>query len=211
MKIIKKIKLICFFLFTVSNCGKVTSYKIEDCEGEFSCVGEKPLIWSENNDIQLKLGKNLPQYYRDAVQEAASTYNDEIFDNSRKFLMNVEANDSYVENHSALNSDGINGIYYVGGHWPYASVHPGAKAITLTRFGSNKEIVEADILFKGGEYTTVSSINLWVYILALHELGHVLGRNHASENNSIMYPVVSSDHRVEPFSTQDVQSFKLHY
>lgn len=93
----------------------------------------------------------------------------------------------------ATGSDGRNSIVWVERGWQNMAFHPpkGALAVTISTFDFDAgEIVDSDIHFNG-EYFDWAAVDsdreadkVDVQSIATHEIGHLLGLNHSSENPS---------------------------
>ena len=173
---------------------------------------------------------------RPAVAAAASTYNS-IFENTQISvdMKNFTAPDFHGDPKS-VSGDGINGIYWVTGDWPWKDDKNHSDAMTVVSFDDNG-VVEADIYFRAGSFDLSStepsmaiaaegahpvnysvfadlqatSASVWINLLAVHEFGHVLGRVHTDDQTSIMYPSVGHAHVYSPMGESDFDKFSQAY
>lgn len=66
--------------------------------------------------------------------------------------------------------------------------------------------------FQSGFSTSNSSVDAQLlYVIAVHEFGHVLGRVHNQNSDSIMQPVIGLDFLSAPFQTYDRSMFSKFY
>ncbi len=103
--------------------------------------------------------------------------------------------------------------------------------MTVVRFNQGS-IVEADVYFRARSYASraeiwattsenrasrlpeshretkledMSAQDRWLYLIAVHEFGHALGRAHVHDHDSIMAPAVSMKRLLEPFTNFDLE------
>jgi len=214
-------------------CGRISISDDCECGFYTISGTQKKMHWPDGTKIQMKFDASFPEAQRFAVEAAMDTYNKTLdkttFDlaqsrNSSGDIVWSQEAPAMGENPKKVNGDGINGIYWITEEWPWQKTDPNSDAMTVIQF--NKDgIAEADVYFKAESYgkTTITDekakalfspqegFNIldtdasikWVYLLAAHELGHVLGRTHNDEDHSVMNGSVEFGILANPFSDFD--------
>ena len=207
--------LVVFFL---SACTKQLSlYKC----GEFMCSDGAIIRWNQSS-VEFAFDSSVPEALRNTMTDASTSYDAVILDT--KILIdpsNISA-PHYKSDYASLNEDSINSIYYVSGEWPWTTKIPGSLAVTLTRY-SNDGIIEADVFIKEnaiGDPSKANATSTYYYkYLCAHELGHALGRSHSTNTESLMYPSINFNQKIDTansgirgfFSLFDLQIFDEAY
>jgi hypothetical protein len=207
----------------LAGCGLKKRTVSDQGDGAFytDSSGQR-LHWPEGSKIIFSLSSNFPEEWRSAFEGATGAYND-LFLKLRLEVAPTPNTAPEPKNGdpNSVSGDGVNGVYVLGGVWPWKDKDPHSDAMTVVTF-SDSGIREADIFFRessfstGGTYVagspqTSSSSVQWIYMIAIHELGHALGRVHTDQPDSIMNPTVSISNIAEPFTTWDRQMFSEIY
>jgi hypothetical protein len=219
-------KLSAFLVLILASCADKGTFEVHAC-GEYLCTANGSIIkWNQNN-VEFAFEAHVPQRVREAMESSSSDFNNVLKDNRLIIDQHNNRAPAYSGDPSMHNRDGINGIYYIKGKWPWEDSIKGSLAVTLTRFSANG-IVEADVFIKedinrAETYSTKDSTNQqyfnWVKYISAHELGHALGRSHSKDRSSLMYPSISfmpkiTNHDPQTqdfFSNYDLELFSLAY
>ncbi len=223
--------------FILAACGDTTSSESvsDSCDcGFYTDEAGNLLHWGDGAQIQFHFNRDFPANTRALVATAGDSYNDLLSSTNIDIQMNTNRAPDFGATPDSIAQHGINGLYSVDGAWPWKHSDSHSKAMTIVSFYKGK-IVEADVFFRGEEFPTavsqgapisgglslsakidiLSSSNISsqsVYMLALHEFGHSLGRVHTSSHNtSIMYPSVSVRFLTSPFDSFDLTTFAKVY
>ena len=223
-------------LLLLGACGRQIDIK-EDCScGFYTTADGKMMHWNDGAKINMKMSSAVPVSMRAAVAAAASTYNS-IFENTQMSvdMQNFTAPDFHGDPKS-VSGDGVNGIYWVTGEWPWKGDKSHSDAMTVVFF-NDEGVAEADVYFRASSFDMSSSqpsmaiatesahpvnysvfsdlratsASVWINLLAIHEFGHVLGRVHTDDETSIMYPSVGRAHVYSPMGESDFEKFSQAY
>ena len=241
MRVVEGLNLFALSLL-LSACGRAVRVTNESTTGFYvNESGGKRMQWGDGQAIPFHFSPDFPPSLRPAVAAAAGTY-DSLLSSTRLTLSPSEEGAPAMKGTSvdSVSQDGVNGVYYVRGTWPWPDTDgKHADAMTQLVFSPNG-IIEADVFFRASSFsvadaglvTYVSShssaseaslddlrksiqsydVNVqWIYLIAVHEFGHALGRNHSSHEESIMFPTVSLKAISDPFSAYDREVFATAY
>lgn len=228
-------------LLLTQACGRIAISDTCAC-GFYTIAGtETELHLRDGEQIHFQFQKSFPAVYKLAIEESLRTYNTEL--NSTQIILD-QTRDSggtltaatnapdYGLEPTSVNGDGLNGIYWVSGKWPWEESDPKSAAMTVLQF-SSEGIIEADVYFKASSYgrsptsleTAVALFSpskgyqiaeadtnsQWVYVLGVHEFGHVLGRTHNSIKGSVMNAAVGLDLVSNPLGDIDLKALATVY
>lgn len=196
------------------------------------------MSWNDGQNIRLAFNQSVPKKMRPSFAAAADIYNQTLTNTSLNLTTSSDsAPDMKNNDPQSVSGDGINGIYWIDGTWPWAESDPNSDAMTVVNF-SESGITEADVFFRAQSFSgevwmpasksddsvapesvkltpadlSKSSRNLqWVYMIAVHEFGHVLGRVHSHREDSIMWPSIGLDGLDHPFTQYDLDIFAKKY
>ena len=203
----------------MSACGNQAA-NVHTCYEEYLCTDDGSIIQWHQAGVPFTFDPSVPDDIRTAMHSASTEMNSALV--STQLIVDSEnrAAPAYRSDYSSLNQDGINGIYYVRGNWPWTTKIPGSLAVTLTRFDADG-MIEADVFIKENPINLVdndpAALAYWLRYLGTHELGHSVGRAHSRRQDSIMYPSVRFTNDITPtgldgsdiFSLYDRELFRL--
>ncbi len=206
-------------ILTVSACGRLAVKDNCECGFYTSASGQKMYHWPDGAQIKYTIDRDFPNGLRPAVSAASEAYN-ELFAKTQLYV-DAESNGApKIRNNKpdSVANDGVNGVYWIDGEWPWAADQPHSDAMTVVTFAQER-IVEADIFFKASafnsngdsrernpmafDYEQDSKDAQWTYVIAVHELGHSLGRVHSKTHNSVMFPSVGLNFVNNPLPEYD--------
>jgi len=236
----KNLQLICLAIagLILNNCAQKSISYNQDCDcGFYTTSGGIIANWPAETELIFQHDSYFPADLKKAFKAAGQSYGEILKDN----IINIDpqelSNEPFNGNENLVKGDGINGIYWVQGEWPWKDKNPQSVAMTVVSFNGNK-IVEADIFFKADYFSNKDQIlttnpqqddeesslffepdqsvfdlenstaaQQWMYVVGIHELGHALGRNHIEDKESIMYYSVNLKKLYSPFNKNDVEIF----
>lgn len=225
----------------VSACGQMDRVGTDCACGFYTdAAGKEMWHWPEGSVVQFSVDPNFPEEMEPSIVEAGKTY-DRIFASTRVEMKIPKNGDGSpypkalttqtpVDVRNEVSGDGVNGIYWVDSRWPWIEANPTSDAMTVVKFRRG-HIVEADVFFRSESFplTNISTRGLaaseveggatlrgsidskWLYVIAVHELGHALGRVHAQDEESVMFPSVGLEFLRQPFSQWDLDVFSQVY
>jgi hypothetical protein len=136
----------------LSGCGE--EFKVsDDCECGFytNAVNKDILHWPDNGAIRFEFAKDFPQVFRPSVVSATRTYNSVLAKTSIELDANNSRAPAFTGDPKRVSGDGINGIYWVTGTWPWPD-SPDTDGMTITIF-SPDGILEADVFLRADSLT----------------------------------------------------------
>lgn len=177
-----------------------------DCGFVQNSYGQR-VSWKGNIPVRLKLHKDFPPDYEDALNKAAAHWNEAagmtlfLFEHVSDTLPDAATKDSKNTIHWHLN-------------WPNKNIN--YQGLTSLYWKTNK-LYEADVAinnqhfnyFTGTNYTTIKDIHL--ESLLVHELGHVLGLKHRSTVPSVMWAVLNGGSIRDTLQKADRDTIKCEY
>jgi hypothetical protein len=183
------------------------------------CTEDGTLIRWDQSSVVFSFEDVTPAPLRTAMVNAASDYNDRFLSLDLLVDENNHSAPPYNGNYSELNMDGVNGIYYITGDWPWETTIRGSLAVTLTRY-DEFGIREADVYIKKDPSNFAQmDVDLLKYI-SEHEFGHAIGRSHSKKSDSLMYrsiqkdnyaPLSTGEEKSDFFSAYDITMFGIAY
>jgi hypothetical protein len=138
-------------LVALGACGYEIRNDCVECGFYTDASGKKIMHWPEGSQIEFEFNAGFPTDKREAIVAVTTVYTS-AFEN---ISLSVDPSRSSAPDYSGSNpdeisesimNDGVNGIYWVTGEWPWARSNPGSDAMTYVSFKLG-QIVEADIFF----------------------------------------------------------------
>ena len=220
-------RIVALLLLTTAACGRLAIKDNCECGFYTSASGQKMYHWPDGAQIKYAIHRDFPGGLRPAVGAASLAYN-ELFANTQ-LRVDGESNAApNIRNNQpdSVSNDGVNGVYWIEGEWPWAEDQPHSDAMTVVTFAQER-IVEADVFFKasafdsnGGrgdqnpttfDFEQDSKDAQWTFVIAVHELGHSLGRVHSKSTSSVMFPSVGLNFVGNPLPNYDEEKFSSVY
>jgi hypothetical protein len=142
-------------LLILTSCG----FQVRnDCACGFytDASGKKLMHWPDGSQIELSLHRDFPEIMVEPIEGSAAAYNSVLaqtqlsLDSNRRDAPDFTGSTPDEVTNSTL-GDGVNGLYWVNGNWPWQVENPSSDAMTLVSFKFGK-IVEADVFFKGPSF-----------------------------------------------------------
>lgn len=139
---------------SLGGCGLNKPMKIsKDCAcGFYTADGGALMHWPEGSRLEFRFAKTFPESLRTSVSLAANVYNQSLAETS--IVVDKEASHAPAMKNNkpeSVSNDGVNGIYWIDGEWPWEGENAGSDAMTVVGF-TKGGIVEADIFFRARSY-----------------------------------------------------------
>jgi hypothetical protein len=141
----------------LSACGEQVRSDCNDCGFYTDASGSRLMHWPDGTQIQFEFHRDFPEDKKQAMAAVGTVYNS-AFAQTR---LDIKTTSSFAPSFSGRNpdsvansvlGDGINGIYWVEGEWPWAQENPNSDAMTLVAFEAGR-IIEADLFFKADSFS----------------------------------------------------------
>jgi len=226
------------FLLSLSACG---DFQINsDCEcGFYTSSSGIKIHWNDGSRVKFVTHSDMPEAHRLALTHIEKSFNETL--NRTQISIDVTSNSApSMTNNTpdSVSGDGINGIYYVRGNWPFydtdntgKKITSNADAMTVIR-ADPRGLIEADIFFREESFRLTSAEErmdklspqetalwiqksapenvAWMYKVGAHEMGHAMGLVHTSKK-SIMTPQVSLNPLDKLFTDRDITTIAQVY
>ena len=193
-------------MLMIQACSRMVKSE-DDCHFVKNSVGQR-VSWGDQVPVKLNIHQSVSSYYYSAIYEAAEQWNKLM----GKQL--IEVNLTGVGGDIPTGRDGHNTIYMLN---DWDKDKPSEQARTSVYWKGN-QIIEADIRInaKNFSYSNESQAELGkvdMMSLILHEMGHVLGLAHLSEEESVMLTqLAKGEERREPiYGGPDFHALKCEY
>lgn len=165
-------------------------------------TGGHRISWKNRLPIQIEIS-SIPEDFKSAVYQAASTWNSETKIN----LFEVSESPTV---YPQSRGDQKNSIHWVT-PWKSAAHF---QALTYTKYTGDL-LQEADIIINGQNFQFISSDALeedqyHLHSLLVHEMGHVLGLQH-SKTASVMWPNLASQVIRTQITPEDLKNIYCEY
>ncbi len=192
--------------FVIQACGRNLSPE-EPC----NFVQTKQLqrvSWEHNTPAKLYIDESVPREYWETIQKSAEVWNTL----ARKTIIEVYPNSGRASNMEVADN---RSIIYMKEEWE--ANKPEEQAKTQVRWRGS-QIMEADIFLNGAIYdfsilgdTPDDGVDL--ESLMIHEMGHVLGLNHFSDPETVMFKTLKKGQERRDFSKshEEYNSLKCEY
>lgn len=187
------------------NSELLASAAESDCGFVQNAYGER-VSWKKNIPVTLKIHKNFPPEYIDALQSALHHWNEAA---GMTLLRAVPAD---IDLSEKTQKDSINTIHWMT-DWPETSQQQ--QALTNLYWRSN-QLFEADIgvdqkYFNFYIDKAATPYDVHLESLLIHELGHVLGLKHRNTVPSVMWSVLNGAVVRDTLSAADRETIKCEY
>ena len=158
--------------------------------------------WVDGTQIEMVYDSSVRPEQADVIDSALVEQNAILIRTKISSNRNLISNQALPTNVNldTISGDGKSTIYFTDTKLPAISGNSEPDALTFQRFIDN-EIIEADIVFHAEAFLGKNLSHLKIddlKVVALHELGHVLGLEHG---DAIMSATVSSTILTSPFSS----------
>ena len=192
------------------------------CDAGFHETHSGELVhWPSSKNMNLVTHPEFPDSFMGVIESSLNKYNATF----STLELSIEKDSSLKSFEGKILVDGKNALYWVEEeYWIWNESNPDAVAMTVSQV-SGTEIVESDIfirasVFGNDEKATIADYDIKdsnenysehsLYMVAVHEAGHALGRCHSEEFESIMWPntpMSDEELRMSPFSKSDLEIF----
>lgn len=109
-----------FLIASTSSCSKAATGEFHACYNEYLCSEDGSIVKWQSGSMALKYDNGVPQEIRDAIEDTSESYNDFLLNTSIDIMPeNDRAPAAVGGNYLSLNGDGVNGVYYITGSWPW--------------------------------------------------------------------------------------------
>lgn len=187
-----------------TNCGRKNNLMNDH-------INPENRAWPDGAQIVLKMHSSVPEEFKESIAEALNKQNS-ILVKTSVVLDGDSKKNGFDHNPTTFSfedvlHDDINAIYFTSGDLPSTSDNGSPDAITQTWF-TGEEIGGGDIIFKTDKIKSKEQVE----VVMLHEVGHLLGLHHNSDNQEdIMYPVVNIMMLKDPYPSSYCKELHKRY
>jgi predicted Zn-dependent protease len=158
--------------------------------------------WKNQVPIKMYFDTSVPTQFQDSIKAAFATWEKGIGKHIFEFAGELPSSKATQDRKSVI---------YWEQTWDAANA---SQQANTTIYWVDNQITEADIRVNSQNFsfsTNPGNTDVDIESLLLHELGHVLGLAHTSNEQSVMTPFLSSGVKRRELSAQDVSGVKCEY